>query len=189
MSVTLRFVFSLCLLGLLAACGGAKEKYYRLSATAAPTGGSASGVSVAVGPVSLPSYLDRAEVVFASGPNEYQIPPNALWAGSLQENISRTVAADLGGILGSGNVRASVERGFKPRYRVALEVRQFHGISGREAVLDLSWRIERDGGTIARGSRDFRERIVGDGYEPLVAAESRLLGQAARTIAASLRGR
>ncbi len=175
--------------GLLTACGGAGESYYRLNASAAsPTGSDDSGVSVAIGPVSIPSYIDRAEIVFATGPNEFQIPANALWIGSLQENISRSLAADLGRILGSRNVRAGLEAGFKPRYRIALDIRQFHGISGQEAILDLSWRVQGgSGGTISRHSARFTERIIGDGYDALVEAESRLLAQSATAIARSLR--
>ncbi|MBA3651528.1 MAG: membrane integrity-associated transporter subunit PqiC, partial [Chthoniobacterales bacterium] len=148
-----------------------------------------SGLSVSIGPVTLPSYIDRPEIVFASGPNEFQIPTNALWIGSLQENIARTVASDLGHLLGSSNVRGGLEAGAKPRYRVALDLRQFHGISGQEAILDLSWRIQdgASGALISRHSARFQERIIGDGYEPLVAAESRLLAQCAAAIAQSLR--
>lgn len=177
------------LASLLTACGGAGENYYRLSATApASRGGSASGLSVAIGPVTLPSYIDRAEIVFASGPNEFQIPTNALWVGSLQENIARTVASDLGRLLGSSNVRAGTEPGFNPRYRVALDLRQFHGISGQEAILELSWRIKdgSSGASLSRHSASFHEPIIGNGYDSLVAAESRLLGQAAAAIAQSL---
>ena len=182
-----RIFFCVCLASLLAGCGS-KEKFYRLGAEAPATGRSASGLSVGVGPVSLPSYIDRAEVVFASGPNEFQVPSDALWIGSLQENISRTVAADLGRILGSSNVRSALDGGGRPRYRVALDIKQFHGISGQEAILDLSWRIQTGSGqTISRRSGSFREPIVGDGYAALVQAESRLLEQCARAIAGSLR--
>jgi len=185
----MRFLFYSGLLVLLTACGGAGENYYRLNATAAASaGGSDSGLSVAIGPVSLPSYIDRAEIVFASGPNEFQIPTNALWAGSLRDNISRTVAADLGRALSSREVRSDLEPGFKPRYRVALDIRQFHGISGQEAILDLTWRIRSGTSeeTISRHSGSFHESIIGDGYAPLVAAESRLLEQCAHAIAKSL---
>src|SRR4029078_12011801 len=102
---------------------------YLRDATASATGSGVSGLSVAVGPVSLPSYVDRAEVVFATGPNEFHVPADALWIGSLHEKISATVATDRGRILGSSNVRAS-EAGSHPRYRVALNIRHFHGISG-----------------------------------------------------------
>jgi uncharacterized lipoprotein YmbA len=187
MKPTLRFLFCLCAIGLIAACGS-KEQYYRLNASAAASSGGSSGLSVGVGPVSLPSYIDRPELVFASGPNEFQVPSDALWLGSLQENISRALAADLGQILHSRNVRGALERGFNPRYRVALEIRQFHGISGREAILDLSWKIESgaSGQTVSRHSRVFQQPIAGDGYAALAEAESRLLEQCARAIAASL---
>lgn len=191
MTPPLRPVLCFSLALLLTGCGGGKEKFYRLSAAAATGGSSSSGLSVAVGPVLLPSYLNRSEIVFASGPNEFQVPTNALWIGSLQENVSRTMAADLGLALHSRNVRSALGGGVAPRYRVALEIKQFHGISGQEAILDLSWRIQSGAGgrTISRHSGSFRARIVGDGYAPLVAAESDLLAQAARSIAASLRGR
>lgn len=183
-------VLALALASLLAACGGAREKFYRLGpAEPAPARGSSTGLSVVVGPVSLPSYIDRAELVFASGPNEFEVPSNALWIGSLQENISRALAADLGQVLRSRNVRSSFDGAFKPRYRVALEVKRFHGISGQEAILDLSWRIQSgaSGRTISRHSGSFREPIIGDGYIPLVKAQSRLLTQSANAIAATLR--
>ena len=186
-----QFRFFLCgaLLGLFTACGGgAGANYYRLDATApAIAGGGGSGLSIAVGPVSLPTYLDRAEVVFATGPNEFQVPADALWIGSLRDNISRAVAADLGRLLGSGNVRSGSEPRFNPRYRVALDIRRFHGVSGQGAILDLSWSIQGGSGEILSRSAVFREQIVGDGYGPLVTAQSRLLEQCATAIAASLR--
>ncbi|MEP6808944.1 MAG: PqiC family protein [Chthoniobacterales bacterium] len=192
MSSTLRFILCLGLSACLGACGGTPEKSYRLSASpSAATGSSASGLSVVVGPVSLPSYIDRAEIVFASGPNEFQIPSDAVWLGSLQENINRTMTANLAGLLHSRNVRSSLVSGAKGRYRVALDIRQFHGVSGREAILDLSWRIQSgaSGQAISRHSGSYHEPIVGDGYGPLVEAESRLLEQAARAVASSLSGR
>ncbi len=174
---------------LLTACGGAGPTYYRLDATApARSGGSGAGLSVAVGPVSLPAYLDRAEVVFATGPNEFQVPADALWIGSLRDNISRAVAADLGRLLGSSNVRAASEPRLNPRYRVALDIKRFHGLSGEGAVLDLSWTIQDgSGSTLSRHNAVFHDEIVGDGYGPLVTAESRLLEQSAAAIASSLR--
>ena len=190
MSNKLRFFLGSALLALLAACGGPGANYYRLDATVpAATGTARSGLSVAVGPVSLPSYLERAEIVFATGPNEFQVPNDALWLGSLEDNISRTVAADLSRILGSPNVRKSSEPRFNPRFRVALYIRRFYGISGQDAILDLTWRIQNgaSGEVLSRHGAVFREPIIGDGYGPLVAAESRLLAQCAAAIARSLR--
>ena len=74
--------------------------------------------------------------------------------------------------------------GRAPHRRVALDIRQFHGISGSEAILEASWRIEDAAAAASpRGSGTFREPINGDGYAAVVAAESRLLAQCAAAIA------
>ncbi len=175
----------------LTACGGAAQKYYQLNADgAAPTG--TTGLSVGVGPVSLPSYVDRAELVFQSGPNEYQVPADAHWAGGLKENISRVLAEDLGRRLHSGNVLSFPwNPGAKLRYQVAVDVGKFHAISGQGAVLEVSWRVLNSDGssTIRRGNGAFHEPIVGDGYDAVVTAENNLLAQLADSMAGSLRER
>ena len=172
----------------LSACGGAAQKYYRLSADgAAPTG--TTGLSVGVGPVSLPGYVDRAELVFQSGPNEFQVPANAHWTSGLKENVSRVLAADLGQRLHSGNVLSFPwNPGAKLRYQIAVDVRLFHAISGEGAVLDVSWRVLSSDGSslIRRGNSVFHEPIVGDGFGAVVTAEDHLLAQLADAMASSL---
>ncbi|MEO6872079.1 MAG: PqiC family protein [Chthoniobacterales bacterium] len=173
---------------LLGGCGS-KQEYYRLSAEpAATSGGGDRSVSLGVGPIALPSYIDRSELVFQSGPNEFQIPPNVSWAGSLQDNIAAVLARDLQAQLGAREVLTYPwPSGRTPARRVALNVRQFHGISGSDAILEVDWRIQTSsGGTIAHGSGSFREPIQGDGYAAVVAAESRLLADCAAAIAKSL---
>ncbi len=185
------FVSGLLLLAALffTSCGS-KQEFYRLSAaTAATSGGGGRSVSLGVGPISLPGYIDRSELVFQSGSNEFQVPPNVSWAGSLQENIAGVLAKDLQEQLGAREVLTYPwPSGRAPARRVALDIHQFHGISGSDAILNASWRIERASGSVlSHGSGNFREPIQGDGYSAVVAAESRLLAQAAAAIATSLR--
>ncbi len=180
---------ALCVATLLFAGCGSKQEFYRLSAEAPASVHGESTISLGVGPISLPAYLDRSELVFQSGPNEFQIPPNVSWAGSLPENIAAVLARDLQAQLGAREILAYPwPAGRAPRRRVALDIRQFHGSSGSEAILDAAWRVEDSGGgTISHGSGSFREPINGDGYAAVVAAESRLLAQCAAAIARSLR--
>lgn len=181
----------LALVAGLSGCGGSAQKYYQLGSDGpAPTG--TTGLSVGIGPVNLPGYVDRAELVFQSGPNEFQVPADAHWTGGLKENISRVLAANLGRRLHSGNVLAFPwNPDAKLRYQVAVDVSQFHAISGEGAILEVSWRVlSADGKTsIRRGNGSFHEPIVGDGYAAVVLAENRLLAQLADSMAGSLRGR
>ena len=173
---------------LLTGCGGTKQKFYQLSADAvAPTG--TAGLSVGVGPITLPGYIDRAELVFQSGANQYQIPTDANWIGSLKENISRTLAADLGARLHSGNVLPFPwNPATKLRYHVAVDVAQFNAVSGEGVILVASWRVLNgsDDSLVARHNARFQDRVDGDGYDPVVAAESRLLARLADAMATSL---
>jgi len=187
LSFSPRAFILVCATFLFSACS-TPEQYYRLMPQgAAPTRG--SGSSIGVGPISLPSYLDRAEIVFQSGTNQFQVPSNARWAGSLGDNISRVLAADLGRILRSGNVLSHPwPAGITPRYQIAIDIQQFHSISGSDAILEASWRIENPATaqTFSRRSASFREPISGDGYPAIVAAQSRLLDRLAADIARSL---
>ena len=182
--------FLLCAAALLLVSCGSKQEFYRLSAApAASAGGGDRSISLGVGPITLPGYIDRTELVFQSGPNEFQVPPNVSWTGSLQENIATVLARDLQEQLGTREVLTYPwSSGRAPARRVTLNVRQFHGISGSDAILDTTWRIENSsGGTVRNGGGTFREPIEGDGYAAVVAAESRLLAQCAAAIASSLR--
>ena len=183
-----RSLLLLSTLVLLAGCGGGGQKYYSLSADGtAPVG--TAGLSVGVGPVTLPGYLDRAELVFQSGTNEYQIPTTARWTGSLKDNISSVLATDLGERLHSGSIVSFPwDQKAKLRYQVAVDISQFQAISGQGAVLNVTWRVLDGTGAnvLSRHNASFQERIVGDGYDPVVAAQSRLLSKLADAVAASL---
>jgi uncharacterized lipoprotein YmbA len=182
-------IICLTTMALLMAGCGSSENFYRLSAEA-PAATGHRDISLGVGPVTLPSYLDRAELVYQSGPNEFQVPTNARWTGSLRENISAVLATDLGRLLGAGEILVYPwTGGGAPHYAIAVSVQQFHAVSGVDAVLDLTWEIvnSRNGVASTRQSLSLREPIHGDGYGAVVAAESRLLARAAEQMAQSFR--
>lgn len=172
---------------LLAGCG-AKDQYFRLSATG-PATTKPTGLTVAIGPVTLPTYVDRAELVFQSGPNQFEIPAKVRWAGALPENFAQVLATDIGLHLSSGNVVANPAPGDNRfRYRVSVSVRQFHAVSGQGAVLDAAWRVENaeTHQVLRNGGASYHSAIKGDGYAPVVAAESDLVEQLAASISRSL---
>ena len=188
---TMRRAFLLTGAALLLAACGASDKYYRLNSDG-PAPVRVAGISIGVGPVALPSYIDRAELVFQSGPDQFQLPPSARWTGTLQENILNALRDDVGRRLDTGNVLTyPFPPGVTVRYQVAIDVRQFHSVSGGSAILDCSWRLvdPADGRVLSRHNGSYQEPVSGDGYDPVVNAESRLLGQLADDIAKTLRRR
>jgi len=60
---------------------------------------------------------------------------------------------------------------------------------GKGVTVDLLWTIRRSDGAAAKnGTAVVHEPVAGNGYELLVAAQSRALGAVSRDLAEALRG-
>ncbi|MFZ9937066.1 MAG: PqiC family protein [Luteolibacter sp.] len=184
--IRLPFFLLACLL--LAACGTGARSFYMLTGDGpAPSGG---GTGIGVGPVALAEYIDRPNLVIAQAENQLGIAESHRWAGDLSSSIARVTATNLGRRLNTGNIRTYPWRGDDGlHYQITLDIRQFHGAADGHAVIEAGWRAYALPERRIVASRTFtgRQPLAADGYQPLVAAQSRLLSRLADDIAASLR--
>lgn len=187
----LRKIIQLCafitLIVQLNSCAPAKSYYVLSPEGPVPTGG---GMTIGVGPVALAGYLDRANLVFQESGNRMAVAESHRWAGDLEENISRVTATNLGRRLETGNVRTYPwGSDSELRYQVSLDIRQLHGTSAGDAVLDAAWRVYSlpDRRMVTSKSWSGTEPLKADGYDELAAAQSRLLARLATEIATTLR--
>jgi uncharacterized lipoprotein YmbA len=176
---------------LLAGCAATPDRFYGLTADGTlPSGATANALVLGIGPVDVPDYIDRDELVFQSSAHRYEVPAEHRWAGDLTDSVTGVLVSNLGHRLGTNAVHGYPwDSRLNPRYAVPVTIRQFHAVSGGDAVLDVGWEI-RDGATgetVHRGAQVFSEPLTEEGYDGVVAAESRLLGQLADAIAAMLR--
>lgn len=173
---------------LLAGCAQPNKTFYVLTASGpVPSGG---GVGIGVGPVALAEYLDRPNLVTQQAPNQLGVAEDHRWAGDLTDNIARVVAADLGRILRTGNVRTYPwQTDSEISYQVTLDIRQLHSEADGNAVIEAGWRAYTLPDRRLKVSKTFTasEPLASDGYNASVAAQSRLLERLADNIAASLR--
>ena len=183
----LRPILLLALL-LLAGCAAGSKSFYMLTADGpAPSGG---GIGIGVGPVSLAEYIDRANLVIQQDANQLAVAEDHRWAGDLSASVARVTAANLGRRMKTGNVRTYPWQGDDGvRYQVTLDIRQLHGGADGYAVIEAGWRAYSLPDRRLKASRTFvdREPLETDGYQPLVAAQSRLLSRLADDIAKGLR--
>jgi uncharacterized lipoprotein YmbA len=174
-----------CLLAV--GCGGGTT-FYMLSADGPlPSGG---GRSIGVGPVVLAEYINRPNLVLQESEHSLAVASDHRWAGELANGVSRVMAANLGRRLGTGNVQVYPwQRDSEITQQVVIDIRQLHGGADGNAILEASYRIYDLPARTLRVSKTFnaKEPLEKDGYEPLVAAESRLLSRMADAIAASMR--
>ena len=185
----LRIVFAALpvVVGLAAGCSTPPpSRFYTLAATATSTSApQPSTLVIAVGPVTVPSVVDRPEFVVSTGPNEVRLDDFNRWASPLQDGLSRAIAENLVAILGTPRVvRFPQTLATEPDFRVAVEVRTFESTPGKSTVLDAVWTVRRakDGRT-STGRTSARETVSESGYEALAAAHSRAVARMSQDIA------
>ena len=108
----LRTVVSIgLLLAIVAGCAGPspRSNYYLLSAlpdleTGEATTAAFDGLSVGIGPVSFPGYLDRPQIVIRTGPNEISFSEFDRWAEPLKNNFMRVLKEDLAELLKTDSI-------------------------------------------------------------------------------------
>jgi|SRR5581483_580064 len=186
----------LCLV-LIAACSLPRARpdrssFFTLSAADVDGAGapSASDLVIGLGPVSIPGYLDRPELVTRVGANELRLASSARWAEPLREGIVRTLALDVGAASGASHVTvypwASATH---VDVVVGVDVVRFEPQADGDAELVARWTVReglRGRVLIARESR-VREPVDGKGSGADVAALSRALGTFGKEIGLAVR--
>src|SRR5262249_18962157 len=108
------------------ACGRtAMARFYTLDSVATPDAGPLASYGIVVGPVTVPSSVDRPEFVVQVTPNRVAVDEFNRWAGPLDESIARVVAGDLTTQLGTPRVAAAPAANFDAAFRVTINVQRF----------------------------------------------------------------
>jgi len=166
----------------------APSRSYTLDAAAAPDGAAPGGGAIMVGLVSVPSSVDRPQLVLQTGPNRVDIDEFNRWAAPLSDSIAQAVAANLVKLLGTPNVTAAPLANFDPAYRVTIDVQRFESVAGQSAFVDAVWTVHRTvGGETQSGRTTAREAVQGEGFDALAAAHSRAIAKLSADIAAAVR--
>jgi len=174
----------------LAGCGFLSPKadptrFYVLTAVAdAPA--PPRGLAVGLGPIVLPSYLQRPELALRVGPNEVRFREFDRWAGSLPAQVGSVLGENLRRVLGADRVVLFPwYSGTKLDLVVELQVFRFEPDHDGLAHLLGHWRL-RDAAhatDLTAADVDLSEPVASRDPDGEVAALSRLLAQLARQIA------
>ncbi len=193
----LRTVVSIgLLLTLVAGCAGTspRSKYYLLSAlpdqeTGQTTTAASDGLSIGIGPVSFPDYLDRQQIVSRTGPNEITFSEFDRWAEPLKNNFMRVFKEDLIERLKTDSILVYPwPPGAVFEFQVSADVTRFDAHPGDSAELDVQWMILRnhDGEVILSRKSSYSVDLGGSDYKTIVAAQSRAVANFSREVAAAV---
>lgn len=143
----------------------------------------ADGPMIGVGPVTIPSYLDRNAMVTRVGPSEVNPAETNRWAEPFRPMLQQTLAANLAAALGaSRTLTYPWRRDLEPSIVVEVDVLRFEPATDGTVTLEALWAVAA-GGQERRGKTTVSEPMGGVGPDAQVAAMSRLLGRLSAELA------
>ncbi len=148
------------------------------------------GIAVGLGPIRLPEYLDRPQIVTRPSPNEVRFAEFERWAAPLAGDLSSALAKNLSTLLGTDRIALYPWKATTPiDCRVEIEVSRFDGKPGDSVLLESRWIVFSEDRKRVLGTKtsSLSEPVNGKGYVALVAAQSRALAALGREIAEAIR--
>lgn len=150
-----------------------------------------SGIAVGVGPILLPEYLDRPQIVTRVSPHEVKFAEFHRWAEPLRSDFSSKLARNLSILLGTDRVALYPWTSTTPvDIQVKVDVIRFDGQLGREVVLETTWSLfgKDPAKPLLSRTSTLLEAADAAGYEGLVEAQSRTVAGLGREIAEAILG-
>ena len=147
-------------------------------------------VGILVGPVKLPLYLDRTDIVTRASPNRVEIADFAQWAGPLLENFPRVLAENLSILLSTDRVAIFPE--LSPvlfDYNVNVYVTRFDGMPGDKAYLRARWIVlgKKRKKVLFEKHTVLEQPTENDSMEALIQAKSITVAEFSREIAEAIK--
>ena len=186
---------SLMLVFFLSACmrGNKSVQFYRLNAGVAMIDAvkmdeSANQAVVGLGPIRIPDYLNRPQMVVAISDNQYQLSEEHRWAERLDQNISLALAKFLPSQLGSNRiVRYPWAQRQIVDYQVSIDIIEFNIDALGRSRLTAQWLIKRKDLPDISRRFDYQVPASTTDYDVMVSAQSACLIKLGQDIAVTLR--
>jgi uncharacterized lipoprotein YmbA len=134
---------------------------------------------IAIGPIKIPEYLDRPQIVIRASNSELIPAEFHRWGGSLDNDLKRIIPQNITQqLISTGYLALSwpvSARGDLPiQYRVVIDILQFDGNPDGMVVLKSQWWILRNDEKVLKTVHNslITVKVQGQDYEHLVTAMS-----------------
>jgi uncharacterized protein len=146
--------------------------------------------TLGVGPVVLPAYLDRLEIVRRSGENQLVLSSTGVWGEPLDRNVQGVVSANLARLLSGVEIvpypsftATGIDR------QVSIAILRFDADEHDKVSLDARWTIQRQADNVRMDTRESHivQQAADGSTASMVAAMSQAVGALSQEIAGNLR--
>ncbi len=181
---------------LLQACGASQPtKYYLLTSDRVTEASESSQqeVVIGIGPVVVPEYLDRKQIVTRTKANELVVSTYNQWAEPLGKSLSRVLSENIGAMVPTDRtillpVKRSIRKALTLDYQVTISFSKFEKDANGEVVLNARWVLLTDDKKELLLRRSvYKEMPKTDDYAEMAASQSRLLTQFSQEIADAIK--
>jgi uncharacterized lipoprotein YmbA len=150
----------------------------------------ASGPAIGLGPLTLPKYVDRPQIVTRTSPYELNFAEFDRWAEPLEVNFLHAMAEELSRQIPTDRIALFPwPPSMLVDYQVTVDVTEFYVQTGGQSSLVALWSIFKPDGRevlVSRKSR-FGAPVGTQDYGAMVAAMSQTVADLSREIAGELR--
>lgn len=183
-----------CLLSatLLAACSPKTHpaQFYRLEplgAAPAPITSDKPLRVIGLGPVRIPAYLDRPQIVTGAAGNRMNLDEYHRWAEPLRDTVGSVLGENLSArVSGAHLVVFPWNRAITPDYQIEIDFSRFHVNDEGVAELWANWSILRNNKPLLLQTSRIALPASGRDADALVAAQNRTLAQFSEELALAL---
>ncbi len=167
--------------------------FYTLSATEAPPAKNVpvdfkDPLLIGIGPVDMPAYLDRSQIVSQETAHRLGVDEFHQWAEPLESNFVRVLAVNVANRLPNKKI-IRYPWGVTPAdLKVIILVTRFSAGADKQVHLDALWGIFKEESDLPMVTKKARitQAVAGDDQEAIVAAMSKAVGEFSREIANGL---
>jgi uncharacterized lipoprotein YmbA len=176
----------------LCGCVGQADHFYALNTVPDASNTVPDGARVAPAPsiqvrlqVTIPSMVDRNEMVLHSSRNGIEIFDHERWAAPLADQVYQTLARDLEGRRSDVLVGdRGFDRAAAPPVKLKVDIVRMSAQRGGRAGIETHWRIvDSSTGVDEMGSGSFEATITRDDYAAVAQAYSQALSDLAERLA------
>lgn len=171
--------------------GGVQDRFYMLESSkiaAARPPMTPPNPRIGLGPVKIPAYLDRPQIVTSGANHQYQLSDTHRWAERLDENISRVMAEDLARLVPTDQVIVHPwPRETRLEAQVAIQLQEFHADLSGTAHLVALWTVKPSRGDSFGRRFECRMPFSGGDYVRMVEAQNACLSKLDLELAAVIR--
>ena len=141
--------------------------------------------------LTIPSLMDRNEMVLSTSRNGILILDHERWAAPLADQVSQTLARDIEGRRPDVFVGdRGFDRAASPPVMLKVDIVRMSAQRGGQARIEAHWRIVDSSASVDQlGSGSFEAAMIGDGYAAVAQAYSQTLSDLAERLAQEVRRR